>query len=1051
MRLLKLIAFALCLLPLSADAGRRGGLPIALPFMFGIWVDNTTGTAPNLIVEDQLHEISHVHVSPDGTKIAWTRWNVYDPTVGFYTENQSTNYGETFVANINGTGAVSLGRFSYNHGNSAWAPDGSGLYFNSTNNPCTTKGGINFYNLSSRITTTILYDAACTFAYGDPTVTGTGAGTTLVVGGADTTVTNAQSFLFTYTLAGHVLTQLNTPSIPSFPQSGPGPGDYDPKFNHAGTYVATNRHVGANCYHVVVTKLSDGTWTDLTDAGQACPTPAGTLSINANPEFNIADDTIIFWHADTTPANKGIWTIPFAGGSPTHLPIALTIPSQGLLKMPTWDTQTASTIYYSSYNIPVVSIPPSPVNTVVPALSGTFTVGQTLTASTGTWNNCSSCTYTYLFYREGFFQGARSGTNTYVLTSADLGARMSVDVVATNTGGVSSPALSLVSGTVIGSTVCYVSFTDGLDTNDCTTSTPGAPHGPIKTLGAVNAKTFTAGTSVPFKRGDTWDRAAGVGVSTLINPAASGAAGNPIVYDAYGSGDNPVLDGSITGFPTNSAADWTNVSGNVWQSAATFKPSSTFTTVTFSGTAGTPLIVTWTTQTPANGVAVIFSSTGTLPAVLNSTTTYYVVGQSGTTFNVALTPGGTAINRSGSLGSGTQNGGSNGRPFWDSTDVGNILWGCSAIGGTAPSTAKTCSFGKMTGGGTGGVWYKGGDGAANIGTTQGNWNFNTDNWRVQIYSVGNPFSTMSGLRLAIDGGLFRLNGKSHIVIQNLTIQNTATASAFPLQGTFSDITLRDNVIQWIGGGNNGGKSDVNARIGDAVNPEGTYTNILMERNWVYQIYDNCWSPQLFTAGTHDTQTVRNNIFYHFDKGFDLEPTSLASSTINGMNFYNNTIYAIDSWSMNQRPNGGAGQWGFESFDGGSLVMSHLNMENNIFAGIILHGILVHDPILIDLAKFSPVVVNYNTWRLNSGTGIDIAHAGGTGGNTPMTTWSTTYGFETNGLIDIDPLFTSTSDLTPQVTSPSRNAGTNLYSSGVVWDFFRKPRPAAGNVTMGAIQ
>ena len=55
-----------------------------------------------------------------------------------------------------------------------------------------------------------------------------------------------------------------------------------------------------------------------------------------------------------------------------------------------------------------------------------------------------------------------------------------------------------------------------------------------------------------FKRGDTF-----YGSITVIN---SGAAGNPITFSAYGTGENPV----ISGF-TN-VTSWTNLGNNIWES-----------------------------------------------------------------------------------------------------------------------------------------------------------------------------------------------------------------------------------------------------------------------------------------------------------------------------------------------------------------------------------------------------------------------------------------------------------------------------------------------------
>lgn len=76
---------------------------------------------------------------------------------------------------------------------------------------------------------------------------------------------------------------------------------------------------------------------------------------------------------------------------------------------------------------------PAPVNTVLPAISGTARIGNVLTASTGTWGGASN-TYTYQWMRNGEDVDG-STASTYSLTVADLGFTMSVRVTATNASG----------------------------------------------------------------------------------------------------------------------------------------------------------------------------------------------------------------------------------------------------------------------------------------------------------------------------------------------------------------------------------------------------------------------------------------------------------------------------------------------------------------------------------------------------------------------------------------------------------------------------------------
>ncbi len=73
-----------------------------------------------------------------------------------------------------------------------------------------------------------------------------------------------------------------------------------------------------------------------------------------------------------------------------------------------------------------------PVNSVAPAITGTPTVGETLTCSTGTWSNTPDA-YAYQWNRSGVaIIGATASTR--LLAAPDEGATMTCTVTATNLG-----------------------------------------------------------------------------------------------------------------------------------------------------------------------------------------------------------------------------------------------------------------------------------------------------------------------------------------------------------------------------------------------------------------------------------------------------------------------------------------------------------------------------------------------------------------------------------------------------------------------------------------
>ena len=101
---------------------------------------------------------------------------------------------------------------------------------------------------------------------------------------------------------------------------------------------------------------------------------------------------------------------------------------------------TASTVVYLALSgAGSAATRAAPVNTAPPTISGTTTVGQTLTAHEGTWSN-SPTSYAYRWMRcntsVGSCVNVSNGTlKTYTLVGADAGHTMRVAVTATNADG----------------------------------------------------------------------------------------------------------------------------------------------------------------------------------------------------------------------------------------------------------------------------------------------------------------------------------------------------------------------------------------------------------------------------------------------------------------------------------------------------------------------------------------------------------------------------------------------------------------------------------------
>src|ERR1700722_18857597 len=99
-------------------------------------------------------------------------------------------------------------------------------------------------------------------------------------------------------------------------------------------------------------------------------------------------------------------------------------------------------------------------------------------------------------------------------------------------------------------TTYYVSSSGGSDSNAGTSSGTA-----WQTMGKVNAQAFLPGDTILLRRGDVWNES--------LAPGTSGAAGNPITFDAYGVGAPP----NLTGYYAVPSTAWVLVTGNAWKAA----------------------------------------------------------------------------------------------------------------------------------------------------------------------------------------------------------------------------------------------------------------------------------------------------------------------------------------------------------------------------------------------------------------------------------------------------------------------------------------------------
>jgi hypothetical protein len=111
----------------------------------------------------------------------------------------------------------------------------------------------------------------------------------------------------------------------------------------------------------------------------------------------------------------------------------------------------------------------------------------------------------------------------------------------TATPPVATTSMSVGARSLAGSTSTVASatgetFTYYVDSANGSDSNPGTLAAPWKTIAKVNSTQLTPGQSVGFKSGGTWRE--------QLTPGQSGSALAPITFTAYGSGVQPIINGS---------------------------------------------------------------------------------------------------------------------------------------------------------------------------------------------------------------------------------------------------------------------------------------------------------------------------------------------------------------------------------------------------------------------------------------------------------------------------------------------------------------------------
>jgi Polysaccharide lyase len=206
----------------------------------------------------------------------------------------------------------------------------------------------------------------------------------------------------------------------------------------------------------------------------------------------------------------------------------------------------------------VSTLPPGqspPVNTSPPSISGTTTEGQTLTASPGSWNG-RPASYTYQWNRcaGGCSPIASANSTAYTLTGSDIGATVSVTVVASNKNG-STAATSAPTSPIAGPAGAATSTTTVHTTTSVPTSTSTAQATTTSDTHSTSTTTRSTTTTTTTKP-TTTTTASTTTATTKTTTASTSTTTPPASSNCYQTlaDDFETVFGTASGLNPNACA-----------------------------------------------------------------------------------------------------------------------------------------------------------------------------------------------------------------------------------------------------------------------------------------------------------------------------------------------------------------------------------------------------------------------------------------------------------------------------------------------------------------
>lgn len=204
--------------------------------------------------------------------------------------------------------------------------------------------------------------------------------------------------------------------------------------------------------------------------------------------------------------------------------------------------------------------------------------------------------------------------------------------------------------------------------------------------------------------------------------------------------------------------------------------------------------------------------------------------------------------------------------------------------------------------------------------------------RVKMYSVTNPAFYYHDIEFAQKDRWYTHN-KSYVIFENMAFKYYGS---FVFAGiSWNHVIIRDCDFAYIGGSYQYDDLDVPAelkfvRYGNAIEVGGSANDVMIERNFIDNVYDAALTAQGICEDYTYIDNVRfqNNIITNCEYSFELWERPFIGGFVSNVYFENNTcLYAGYGWGHNQRPDPNGRHLSFFNHE---VPTGSIFIRNNIF-------------------------------------------------------------------------------------------------------------------------